>query len=129
VRLYVAGTFAAIGVALAVAACGSSGSSGATTGSKPGSGVAFAQCMRTHGVPNFPDPSGGGGIRIPDGINPAAPSFRTAQAKCSNLLPGGGPPRSGGDLARNKAEMLAVSRCMRAHGVTGFPDPVSSAPG
>ncbi len=46
---------------IAIAACGSSGNS-SRTGASANPQLAFAECMRTHGVPNFPDPSAGGGI-------------------------------------------------------------------
>lgn len=47
--------------------------------------LAFARCMRAHGVPNFPDPtfSGGGPAQRPlAGINPDAPAVRTAARVC-----------------------------------------------
>lgn len=49
--------------ALTLAACGSGAgpAASAQTGSGPGPGaVSFAKCMRTHGVPEFPDPGGSG---------------------------------------------------------------------
>ena len=65
----------------------------------------FSQCMRTHGVPNFPDPEfshGGGavGLRIgskkggPGGIDPNSPQFQAAQKACQSITggPKGGPP-------------------------------------
>jgi hypothetical protein len=54
-------------------------------------GVKFARCMRSHGVPNFPDPkvvsshSGNQQVYLP-GINPQSPAFQTAAKAC-----GGGP--------------------------------------
>jgi hypothetical protein len=87
--------------------------------------------MRSHGVPNFPDPSsGGGGIQISSssGINPFAPAFKAAQSQCAKLLPGGGPGAHGPPSEQAKQLMLALSRCMRAHGVSGFPDPTLSPP-
>ena len=49
----------------------------------------FAQCMRTHGVPEFPDPtfptgSGGtgGASSPPAGVNPSSPAFKQATSKC-----------------------------------------------
>jgi hypothetical protein len=84
--------------------------------------------MRSHGVPNFPDPAAGGGIRIPQGsnINPFSPSFRASQAHCRKLLPGGGPPQ--GVSEQQKEQFVRTAECMRAHGVTGFPDPTTIAP-
>ncbi len=85
--------------------------------------------MRSHGLPNFPDPGANGGIRISpgSGVNPASPAFQSAQSACSKLLPGGG-PGSGRPDPQAKAHMLALSACMRAHGVADFPDPRSGSP-
>jgi hypothetical protein len=122
-----------VGIVLAcgllIAACGSS-IKPSSSASASGSGVAFASCMRSHGVPNFPDPSGGGGVQITagSGINPLSPAFRAAQSQCAKLLPGGGPGRHGPPSEQANREMLATSECMRAHGVTGFPDPTLSPP-
>jgi hypothetical protein len=119
---------AIIGCALAITACGTSGSKSSHTGSGRTRFLAFSECMRSHGVPNFPDPSAGGGIKIAQGsnINPFSPSFKTAQAQCQKLLPGGGPPR--GVSEQQKQQMTRTSECMRAHGVTGFPDPTTTPP-
>ena len=51
--------------------------------------------MRSHGVPNFPDPSPGGPSVIPNWINPQAPAFLSAQKACAKFL-GGGESRRGG---------------------------------
>jgi len=83
--------------------------------------------MRTNGVPNFPDPKGGGGIQLGPGMNPRSPAFQSAHSKCKHLLPGGGPP-SGPPSAQSKLQALHISECMRSHGITGFPDPTDKAP-
>ena len=46
--------------------------------------LAFARCMRAHGVPNFPDPtlSGGGPAGLPAGVDPQSPAFRSAARVC-----------------------------------------------
>ncbi len=46
--------------------------------------LAFARCMRTHGVPKFPDPSLSGGQRpgLPAGVDPQSPAFRSAARSC-----------------------------------------------
>jgi hypothetical protein len=87
--------------------------------------------MRSNGVPNFPDPNPGRGAEFSTaGINPAAPAFRSAQAKCHKLL-GAGPPGLGSTThpsAQTLAKLLRIARCMRQHGVPQFPDPQTSVP-
>ena len=118
---------------LCVAACGGgSGQSGGTaTSAKAGSNqmLKFSGCMRANGVPNFPDPSAGGGIQISpgSGLNPQSPAFQAAQKTCAKLLPGGGPgPRK--PTAAQFAAALAFAKCMRGHGLPHFPDPLASIP-
>jgi hypothetical protein len=93
--------------------------------------IAFAQCMRASGVPNFPDPQPGRGLLFNvSGINAAAPAVRAAQAKCRKLL-AGGPPGPGSTThpsAQTLAKLLAIARCMRAHGISQFPDPMTFVP-
>jgi hypothetical protein len=49
----------------------------------------FSQCVRNHGVPNFPDPDGSG--RIPDpasvGVNQGSPQFQAANQACATYRP------------------------------------------
>jgi hypothetical protein len=134
-------TAALAAIALSLAACGSSGSpSNANGATKRSDGLAFAQCMRTHGVPNFPDPggNGNGGIEIQrrigsgssmtvNGVSVSAPAFQSAMQNCRKYLPNGGhpPPLS----ASQRAAMLRFSQCMRTHGITNFPDPTFGANG
>jgi len=82
--------------------------------------------MRAHGVSDFPDPSPSGGIHLTSGMNPFSPAWRAAQASCKHKLPGGGPPDH--PSAQAKAQMLAISECMREHGISSFPDPTLSPP-
>jgi hypothetical protein len=51
-----------------------------------------AACIRSHGIPNFPDPTfSGGGVHVPKtaGINPHSPQVRAAEEACQSLIPGG----------------------------------------
>lgn len=93
--------------------------------------LAFARCMRANGVPNFPDPSPGRGLEFKtDGVDPAAPAFKAAQAKCQKLL-GGGFPGLGSTThpsAQTLAKLVKIAQCMRHHGVPQFPDPGTSIP-
>jgi hypothetical protein len=92
---------AALAVAAAVAvlatACdvvhvhvGSSGGSASTGSATYRAELAYAQCMRTHGLPGFPDPNPSGGFSFsaqPNG-NPNSPAARANDA-CKHLLPRG----------------------------------------
>ena len=50
--------------------------------------LAFAHCMQTHGVPQFPDPAANGGIGLPPGVDPNSAPFQKAWQECQSLLPG-----------------------------------------
>jgi hypothetical protein len=97
-----------------------------------GDALAFARCMRASGVPSFPDPKAGGGFvfQTGAGVDPSAPAFKTAQAKCRKLLPSGGlaPGTSTHPAPQWLAHMVKVAQCMRRHGISGFPDPRTSVP-
>jgi hypothetical protein len=58
----------------------------------------YSECMRTHGIPDFPDPNGQGGIaiRVRPGsdLDPKNPRFQAANNACQHLMPGGGRGRS-----------------------------------
>ncbi|HEY2541680.1 MAG TPA: hypothetical protein VGH92_01385 [Gaiellaceae bacterium] len=48
--------------------------------------LAFARCVRAHGVPNFPDPDSSG--RIPDhGFDQGSPRFQAANNACAKYRP------------------------------------------
>jgi hypothetical protein len=56
----------------------------------------FARCMRSHGVPNFPDPSIGDGGRVEfaisiskDGFDPHSPQIIGKAIGCKHVLPAG----------------------------------------
>ncbi len=50
-----------------------------------------AECIRTHGVPNFPDPTfSGGDVHIDhQHLNESSPAFRAAVHDCESLIPAG----------------------------------------
>lgn len=104
----------------------------ALSGAGAPSALAFSECMRSNGVPNFPDPKPGGGFEFPvGGGNIGSPAFRSAQAKCMKLMPGGGPPVPGTTThpaAETMAKLVRIAACMRAHGISQFPDPRTSVP-
>jgi hypothetical protein len=115
-------------IALLAAACGGSSPSTATGGSTYyQKAVAYAQCMRSHGLPSFPDPNSQGQFPpIQEGRNGVSQqAVQSAQNACRHLQPGGG----SGTTRQQQAKLtqaLNFSRCMRAHGVPNFPDPSTS---
>jgi hypothetical protein len=103
------------------------GSSQATIGIG-GVTVQFSQCMRTHGVPNFPDPNGQGQITF-SGVDPGSASFQAAERACAKYAPGGGKHPTPAQQQAALAEALKYSRCMRSHGIADFPDPQTQSGG
>jgi hypothetical protein len=56
----------------------------------------FAQCMRSHGVPNFPDPTTRSDGRVEfvlsvsrDGFDPHSPQILAKARACQHVLPAG----------------------------------------
>lgn len=88
--------------------------------------LSYAKCMRSHGLVNFPDPYFGGGY--PNGymhrIDAASPQYRRAVGACrpfaaaADML-----PWSKAQMAAHEVVMLRIAECMRAHGISWFPDP------
>jgi hypothetical protein len=93
--------------------------------------VKFAQCMRTHGEPEFPEPTEGN-IEIHSqnghGPNPESSQFKAAEKACSKYAPSKIAP-SPAQQAKMQEQALKMSECMRSHGVPNFPDPKFSSSG
>jgi hypothetical protein len=87
--------------------------------------LAFARCMRSHGVPNFPDPNSSGGFPKATLRQLAAsnPHYQAAQRACAHLLPNGGSGPTQAQLQQSWSDELKFARCMRSHGVSNWPDP------
>jgi hypothetical protein len=83
----------------------------------------FSECMRSHGVAKFPDPTSTGGIDFGSGsgIDPNSPQFQAASEACQKYVPI--PNLSKAQIAENEASALKFAACMRASGVPNFPDP------
>jgi hypothetical protein len=144
-----AGLYAALLVALALpaVACGGSSSPGAAVGGSPGnsasaSAVAYSACMRSHGVPNYPDPGGDG--NLPKGtaqdFGVSSSQYQAAERACRHLLPNrtfiasltqcletGDCPHA--VVQQALTEGLKFARCMRNHGVPNWPDPAVDSTG
>jgi hypothetical protein len=122
--------------ALLTAACGGSPSSSSSPSSTGTGGalsayisqeLAFARCVRAHGIPNFPDPDSSGHFNKHElrqlGVSDAR--LRATGTACQNLLPAGQPPLT----AQQQQDYLRAAACMRSHGIAGFPDPSFSGGG
>ncbi|MGH2999138.1 MAG: hypothetical protein ACRDNM_07540 [Gaiellaceae bacterium] len=82
--------------------------------------------MRSHGVPNFPDPqhfAGGNAKLTIHNLNPS----RAAMNACTPLLPthGGSSQQNAQQQRTQLADQLSFAKCMRSHGVSRFPDPTA----
>jgi hypothetical protein len=143
-----AAIIATASLALLTAACSGSPSSTASSGSSSGSAnsqlVAYSQCMRSHGMPNFPDPTGGVPPKVSaQELGVSSSQLQVAQEACQHLL-----PDTGGSLTASSLRQCylagvcpqalvqqAVSagrefaRCMRSHGVPDWPDPTIDSQG
>ena len=125
---------------LAAAGCGGGGSTSASGATSNGggsqstskadsaqqSGIAYAQCMRAHGVGNFPDDaitSNGSGteVHLPQGIT-SNPDYQSASKTCQPKLPKGGATGGGSSNARVQDE-INWANCMHSHGVPNAPEP------
>jgi hypothetical protein len=130
-----AGPYAALLVAVALlAACGGSSTSSGqlpsmSSSSRSAKLLAFSQCMRSHGAPQFPAPEPGQPeFKLPDpnqgayGISGS--QLWSAAGKCRHLLPPGlnaWYPRS--EIPRVEQDLRKFARCMRSHGISQWPDP------
>lgn len=131
---------ALIAMAVATSACGSG--SPAQTGAGSGGGadstaaahrqaVKFAECIRTNGVTQFPDPNGSGQFAygIPSAsspLDPSSPAWQKALGACKSLEPSGFIPTS--FTPAQLAARLKFAQCVRANGVPSFPDPTAHGP-
>ena len=131
---------ALIVVGVLVAGCGGGGSnpgvanvsSSSTSSSHTSSSstydqaLAYARCVRTHGVPLWPDPDSNGRFDksklTPSQLGVSMAKAAAAEHACRTLLP----TYPASEPPQDLAQALTFSRCMRAHGSTNFPDPESN---
>ena len=90
--------------------------------------MAYAKCMRGHGIADFPDPTpnpgGPGGsfnFNATGDLSPTSSAYQSANRACQALLPNGGQIRA--PSAKRLAAEVRLAACMRTHGVPEFPDP------
>ena len=90
--------------------------------------LAYSSCVRSHGVPNFPDPTSSGGIpkETAQQLGVSQSQLQAAQSDCTHLLPAGGSLSGTNNQTITVAQQqyyLKAAACMRSHGVTNFPEP------
>ena len=117
----------------ALLAAGCSSPSSTTPGSTPSAGstvaqaVAYTQCMRSHGVPEYPEPDSSGQLqKIGSGqqVGVSDAQLTTASNACQSLW-----PYQALTPAQQQQELtddLKFAQCMRSHGVPTLPDPVAT---
>jgi hypothetical protein len=124
------------GLVLLTAACGGNPSSTGRPSSTGTGGVlskfvsdelAFARCVRAHGVPNYPDPLANGQYPpVNKHLIVGNPRFPAANRACGHLIP------QSVITALNQVDLRQYVRfaaCMRTHGVPNMPDPTTEADG
>ena len=129
---------ATIAAATVIAACGSSAPSSSSSSAPPTQAqiqqeqqdaVRFSDCMRSHGVPTFPDPTTSP-RDFKQALNPSvthSPAFQSAYTACAHLLPRDGQPNQSPPPSHAQiAAELAFAGCLRSHGFPNFPDPSRS---
>lgn len=98
-----------------------SASASAATGDNADAGLKFAQCMRQHGITEFPDPKPGGEMAVKISPNTPKQKMDAAMEACKKYAPNGGNPPKMDAAAIEQARQMA--KCMRENGVPNFPDP------
>jgi hypothetical protein len=134
-----AGALAAVlaSMTLLAAACGGSSTTGSTTAQLPtlqsitSKALAYARCMRSHGITNFPDPTvqdsaheKGVGFSLPGSIQ-NSPQYASAAKTCRKQTSFG--VMSPAVRQAIMTDGVKFAACMRSHGITNYPDPVQHA--
>jgi hypothetical protein len=94
-------------------------------------GVKYSECMRSHGVPNFPDPNSDGNFLDNRGIlngvrvDQNSSFYVKANKACQYLQPAPTPAQ----LQQFLAQALKYAQCLRAHGIPNMPDPEEAGGG
>jgi hypothetical protein len=114
-----------VGIALLTTACstGSPDTSAASAATSQQKALAYAECMRSHGITAFPDPNSQGTFTYTGRLNASSPQYQQANQGCEKLLPDGGHVTSG-ESQILESQGLRYAACMRSHGIANFPDPM-----
>jgi hypothetical protein len=122
-------------ISLISAGCGSNAPSETGTASRAGTGgnknatdqgkaVKFAECIRAHGVADFPDPNAKGEFVYGVSVSPAV--WKKAVDACKDLQPPG--TLSAKRSSKQQSAALRFAQCIRENGVKDFPDPANGEP-
>jgi hypothetical protein len=133
-RVHPAG-IALVGTMLLAAGCGSA-SPASSNGGSPASfttaAFKYSSCMRNHGLQSFPDPimTDHSGQQVAYMATPssvaASPAFKAANKVCQRILtPVLDTTPDPAAQATRERHLAAFAKCMRSHGVPGFPDPTN----
>ena len=113
---------AVAGTAMLAAACGGGGSPAAGGPGTYQKALAYAQCMRSHGEPGWPGATSQGTFSTSQ-INVDSPQFSPALSACGRPPAGLQIQLSAAQQQELLDQLLRHAACMRAHGITDFPDP------
>jgi hypothetical protein len=86
--------------------------------------VKFAECIREHGVPHFPDANAKGEFVFGIDVSPAV--WTKAVDACKDLQPPGS--LSTKRSPKQQTASLRFAQCIRDNGVKDFPDPANGEP-
>ncbi|WP_445152694.1 hypothetical protein [Baekduia sp. Peel2402] len=86
--------------------------------------VKFAECIRAHGVRDFPDPNAKNDFEY--GVSVSATVWQRATTACKDLQPPG--TLSSKRSSKQQSASLQFAQCIRDNGVKDFPDPVNGEP-
>jgi hypothetical protein len=86
--------------------------------------VKFAECIRAHGVSDFPDPNAKNQFEY--GVSVTLAVWKRATTACKDLQPPG--TLSGKRTPKQQSASLRFAQCVRDNGVKDFPDPVNGEP-
>jgi hypothetical protein len=86
--------------------------------------VKFSECIRAHGVSDFPDPNEKNQFEYGVSVTPAV--WERATTACKDLQPPG--TLSAKRTPKQQSASLRFAQCIRDNGVKDFPDPVNGEP-
>jgi len=128
----------AAGLAVLAAACGAASPAGSSPSHPPGYQQyhAYSRCMHSRGAPFWPEPSE---VVVAQGVwdkpytykitpqilaQEHGPRWQAVSAACQRLAPGA-LPYTAAQVSALRSRLQQLAACMRAHGITRFPNPAA----